>query len=296
MARPMVLTIAALNVAQHAPHTPSRYVDLLRKAYNQRQIVERGTTHGMLLGSLYVNEDSTRVTGEIYSFINLDPSEPWFDLVKRDEAQHADVKQIHIPENLKPHLARYPFVFLPKGHRLYYLTKDKKKKTSLGPRAAKSFLEHVFSHPDIAADHGPVDVTVEPDREQLSKVLALATIRTLKIEVKRPNPDDHDSDEERVLKRLEQQNSRRMTIELKAEPNQTIKPDEETKMHAKVAASNGHVESSGRDANDKPDKRSTIDQPLVERAQYDPNLETEYQVLDREAERIHQDLTAPQNV
>ena len=122
MARDSTLSIGVLNIAMHAPHTARHYIDLFIQAYrNQIQAKGRGDQY-VLIGALdFVEKGHPErgLTGELYRYSQLDSKEPWFNINNREEASEDERKQIRIPDYLKPHFSRFPFVFFPKGHRLY---------------------------------------------------------------------------------------------------------------------------------------------------------------------------------
>ena len=97
------ITLAAINIAMHAPHPSERYVELLQKAFRRRMIVRMGALHGVLLGTLYRPEQQGReilVSGELYRFVKLDPGQPWFNVEKKEPATEQDVESINIPGHL----------------------------------------------------------------------------------------------------------------------------------------------------------------------------------------------------
>lgn len=290
MVRESTLMVGAINIAMHTPHSPARYVELFDKIYSMKKIVEAHGVHGALIGNLYrLQKDSPEdgLIGEFYQFIQLDPNEPWFDLESKDEASEDDIQSIVIPEKLKPHLARFPFVFFPKGHRLYIQLKSKNR--SFGVKTAAKVMEALLVDQRLE-EFGPIEVTVEPDRNSVASIFEIPYIHQLKIELVRPNPDDHQDAERRLLDRLQNQGAKKMVVALSSSRSTTLEPDEETKTLARVAASNGYVYASGHDASDHPVERSTKDSPWVERPVYDSQLQTSNDVLYETAAQMHVQL------
>ena len=114
MAKPRRITIAEINISMHAPHSPDGYAELFRKIYRAQRAVALGKLHGAMIGSMY--GQNARVlpatfTGEIYRFVNIDPSNPWFNTRTQKAATEDDVEEVNIPEHLRPHLQRIPFAF-----------------------------------------------------------------------------------------------------------------------------------------------------------------------------------------
>ena len=281
------IPISALNIAMHEPHSARAYVELMNNLYNLKKIVNVRALTGVLIGSMYPldkKHPDSGITGEIYQFTNLDQSEPWFDVNALDEATEEELKEIKIPEHLKPHLARFTYVFFPHGHRLYVQTRNKNR--TLGIQTVQKFFRLLLAD-QSAPTTPPVEVTVEPDRDTISQILRIKYLRRLEITLVRPNPDDLNAAEKRLLRKLSKQDARQMDVNLYADSNSDLTPDIETITLAKVAASNGAVVGHGRDAANNPVKRSTIDQPWREVAHFDQDVQTEQAAIIEKAEQMH---------
>lgn len=103
------ISIAALNIAMHKPHSPERYVSMMREAHSLRYLVRQGSLKCAMIGSLYTDDKENPeegLHGELYLFIKLDPSEPWFNVETKEPASAEDVEAISIPTHLLPHLRR----------------------------------------------------------------------------------------------------------------------------------------------------------------------------------------------
>ena len=76
MARESRFPVGVINIAMHAPHSPARYTQLLRRLYSLRQIVTARGVTGAVIGTLYsLDRDNPEIglSGEFYQFIQLDP-------------------------------------------------------------------------------------------------------------------------------------------------------------------------------------------------------------------------------
>lgn len=278
------ITLAAINIAMHAPHPTDRYVELLQKAFRRRMIVRIGSLHGVTLGILYRPQQHgklTLVSGEIYRFVKLDPGQPWFNTEKKEPATEEDVESINIPAHLLPHLQRIPFVFNARRHQLWYVSRD--QSNSLSPATAVRFLELLLQTTALANEFPDVSVTAVPEKTSVDKILNLPGLEYLKIELVRPNPDTGESAEERWLRRLEEQKTTKAKLELFHARNQVLEPDAETKEMASVAANNGVVYGRGRSADGLPIEDSTKDRPMLRFEFVDTNVETAADVLYRAA-------------
>jgi len=274
MAKDQVVLMAGLNITMPAPHNAERYTELLKKVYRDKQIVSVRGVHGAALGSLYPldkEDPQDGWAGEIYYFVQLNKNEPWFDVNSREEASEEDIRKISIPDNLKPHLTRFPFVFFPKKHRIYYQIRV--GNSSFSPQSAKKFFDVLFLLPGIET-YGTIEVTVIPEKDSVTSVLSIANLRHIKIELVRPNPDDHEEFERRFLERLERQGAGKLQFDLAAASGNTLTPDEETLALAEVAAENGYVRARGKTAAGEPVDRSTKNIPLIEREWYSPDVQT----------------------
>lgn len=276
------IKVAKLNIAMHAPHSPERYVSLFQEAYSLHLLVRMGELHGAMLGGLYpVNRECPEngLMGEIYRFVKLDPDEPWFNTETREAATVDEIRNIHIPRHLLPHLQTIPFAFNPTRHRLWFVSHD--RKDNLGPSSAVSFFQSLFDHLLTIKEYPSVEVTAIPEANALDRMLSLPTLEKLIINLKRPNPDDGESDEERLLRRLTRQRAKSMKVELVASTNESIKPDSDTRMLAQVASENGDVSVVARDRAGLRIEESTQERPHIEPVLVDSNTELAIDVLRR---------------
>lgn len=286
--REATIYVGALNVAMHGRHTAQRYVDLFSSVFHSKKIVPTRSEQGALLGSLYyrdANNPLSGIRGEVYRFIKLDPAEPWFNLQNNEAADPAELEQIRIPAHLKPHLVHFGFTFFPKGHRLYFETRNGTK--TFGPSTAKQVFYDLLNG---TSEFGIVEVTAEPEKDAVDEVLGIPNLHRLCMDLVRPNPDDHAEEERRILERLANQNARKMEVSLVAPRNLALVPDHETKVLARVAASNGYVQGSGSDDLGRPITRSTREMPWVSRFTFNPDVQTKTEALTDIAAQMHVSL------
>jgi len=270
----------------HAPHSKARYVELIQALYRLGKPIRTRGTSGALLGKLYAEsetESEDAAIGELYTFLYLDPDEPWFNLQRNEEAAGDELDELIIPQHLKPHLARFLFVFLTESHRMYIQLKSGQR--SLSIKAAALAMKTLLAD-ERMKDFGTVEVTVEPAQNTVQKILDMDFLHSLRIELVRPNPDDHQDDEKRLLDDLSKRHARKMKYELTSERHEPLKVDEEIKTLARVASSNGYVMGSGRDVNHTPVELSTRNTPFIERPTYDPKESTLKRFLLDQARRI----------
>ncbi|MGC8102653.1 DUF4747 family protein [Metapseudomonas otitidis] len=287
--RTSAIHISALNLVLQ-PHTPERYIEmLLTMAAGKFDSKIRGD-EALLLGScglLNKYNPSEGVRGELYKFLKLDATEAWFNLKDMGEATDEDVADLVIPDHLKPHFKRFQYIFLPKGHRFYFVSG--KPKHSLSPQLVKNFFLKVFARPEFS-DFGQLSITVQPDPNSLDRILALKRISKLKLEIDRPNPDDHEDLEGDILERLNRMNARTQKIEFLEASNTGLVIDNDVKALAGVAEENGYVMVEGKDEDNVKQYLSTKDTPLHVIAKYNPNLSSEFDAFYEKVIEVHGEI------
>lgn len=278
--------VAALNIVMPSPHSAERYVELFFKTFRLRKVAKlRGDFVGML-GA--VHEERGVVSGYFYKFFNLDVKEGWFDLSRRQEAEPEDLAQIHVPDNLKPHHQSIRFLFFAKQHRLIFVTKDRRE--ALSPNIAKTLLDRLFADARLVQTFGEIEVTVEPSREQLRRILSIPRLKVLTMEVSPPNPDDLDEAEREVMERMNGERAQKMTIELTSKHPQGLQPDDDHKILARIAQSNGEVRARGENEAGAVVAMSTVNHPLIEPVTYDHHVQTRDTAMSEKASVLLQRL------
>ena len=242
MARAKKLTYGAVNITMH-PHSPEKYVELFRMARkNAGNVNLRGDSFATL-SYFYPYKNGQVISepfeGEILKYTDIDVSGDWFDIVKKDIASDEEKERINIPENLKPNVARFSFVFLPASHLLVYEMQDKSR--HLTSRQIESFLNGIFSHEGIIKRFGKVNVTILTEPDSVERMLSLKGITCINMVTRRPNPDDLASAENVMQKRFKRIGVIEEDKTYKSERGQEIKPDGELKQDALIASRNGEV-------------------------------------------------------
>ena len=269
MARLRKISVAAINVALH-DHSVDAYVNLF-KALDKNNVTAKyfGDKYATLgaLQPLRKDDFSRGIYGLIYRFTHIDTDGPWFNRKEKKRAEPDDLRTLSIPGGLGANLEMARFLFLPRGHTFYFETRTEDRKT-FSPQSMESVIERMCQAPAIAKNFGRVETTVLPRADSLRKVLALPKMRTLIVQIKRPNPDH--VDEDKILKRLRSQNLDRWEQVMTAAPRESIKPDPETRSLAAVAATNGYVSAAGVNHQGHRVHESTKDHPWIVDESYDP--------------------------
>ncbi|MCQ4297479.1 DUF4747 family protein [Pseudomonas stutzeri] len=281
--------VASLNIVLH-PHSPERYIDLFRTIHETQLDAKVRGDDALMLGSFYsADEGSTKTeayAGTIYKFLKLNAAEDWFNTLKMDAASREDVKDIVIPDHLKPHFKRFQYVFFPKKHRLYFISK--KTDHNLSPLMVKRFFESISTHANLA-EFGELNVTVQPERGVTDELFKIENISVIELEIRKPNPDDHDDVEEDILERLQELNAGKEKRQYFSATPEGLQPDAQLKALAAVASENGSVYAKGRTAGNIVEI-STKDRPLKATASYNPDLQSELNALLEKAEELHREI------
>jgi len=267
MARQTKMTIGAINIKIH-PHTPQTYIELFNDVIKlKRRASLRGDIYGHLSSFSFLNRDETLgFKGFIYKYLNIDPNEPWFDVDEEKVVDKEQMLQVEVLKKVKPHFSHFMYLFIPKYHRFFFTTYYDKK--SISPSSVERFLKGVFYHPDILEKYGEVDVIVEPSIDGLEKIFKIPTLERLELLITKPNPDDHDEAEQKLLQRLGRLKAKRLKEEYVAESRSSIEPDDELRTLSRIAASNGYVWASGKDLEGKAVQESTTEHPYEEPVWY----------------------------
>lgn len=242
MARAKKLTYGAVNITMH-PHSPQKYVELFRLARKNASNVNLRGDSFATLSYFYPYKSGQEISepfeGEILKYTDIDVNGDWFDIVKKDIASDEEKERISIPENLKPNVARFSFVFLPASHLLVYEMQDKSR--HLSPRQIEYFLNGIFSHEKIITKFGRINVTILTEPESVERMLSLKGITCINMITRRPNPDDLASAESIMQKRFKRIGIIEEDKTYKSERGQEINPDDELKQDALIASRNGEV-------------------------------------------------------
>lgn len=285
--RSSVFHIACLNIVLH-PHSSEKYIKLLSTIFKNKLDAKVRGDDALMIGSFHsAEQESTQAyTGNIYKYLKLDEAEDWFNTLNMDAATKEDVSGIVIPAHLKPHFKKFPYVFFPKKHRLYFITK--KTDYNLSPLLVKRFFDAIATRPELA-DFGELTVTVQPEKGVTEEFFKIGQISLIELEIHKPNPDDHDELEEEIMERLKELNAAKEKRQYIAAGREGLKPDERLKALAALAAENGEVYVKGK-TDGQTVELSTKDRPLKAPASYNPDMQTESDALLEKAHQLHREI------
>lgn len=284
------ITLAALNIVLPPPHNPQRYGSLWVDAFDHQTPMKLRGDQGGLIGSVTVKSDG-EIWGDLYKFVNIDTFGKWLDLATGEAAPKEDVeRKVTIPSSYRPNLRSVPYVFFPKQHRLIFASQVDQRNT-LSPLMAKALIEKFLSRPDIVARHGQATVSIEPDRETLQRIFQLPRLKKIYMEVTPPNAlGDVERD---LIQFLEAQNATRYTQELSTSRSDGLTLNDETKLVAEVAQSNGYVEARGVNVEGRTVTLSTKSHPYSAPVTYDPKVTIVEDAFREGAESVVHEVARP---
>lgn len=254
------LEIGVLNIAMHN-HDKGElsYENLFKELLDNNKLeAQLDETHVACIGELTTNKKYGKqryFLGQIYKYAKIDPERECLNTQTGQVATPEEKRSLVVPKHLRPHFIKIPFVFIPKGHRLYIQTKH--KQVRFGITKAKKVLELLVKEKEIFNKFGDIEVTIQPDCDEVEKLINRKDIDKLILNIIRPNPDDVKSIEKQVLDRMKKLNIKKQKTEYTSTKDQTLVLDEEMKDKAKIAASNGYVIAEGIDENNEKWKTST---------------------------------------
>ncbi|NJB68770.1 hypothetical protein GGQ74_002443 [Desulfobaculum xiamenense] len=270
MSRLNKLEIAVLNITTH-PHSPERYLELFKDAFNLKLPIKYRGPEYLLLGRHWDIENEqplTGIHGVLFKYIDLDLAGAWLDLTLIEPIKSEDGSPIiPIPEDLKPNCQATPFVFLPDGHRLFFFTFHEQKRFS--PALIAKSLSALFNNKSLVEKYGEVSVTAESSDETITQILNIPNLTKLSISVTLPNSDDLSKKKEAALARIKRQNAKRAIQEYSGNKHDGLRPDDETRALMELAKSNGYIKAEGYREQIKVTE-STSKHPVLILDRYDP--------------------------
>ena len=266
MPRTKNIEICALNIAAN-PHPAGIYTALLARAA-ERYTRARGTDFAKITKPIADTENGI-LSGRILVWTDIDLHGRWLDLSKEDTLTREEQKKISIPENAKPNYRVFSYIFHLSKHRLYYESKNEFSE-SLGPTVCRRIFENLLTAKGVLPAKTEVEVTVIPQTSAVGRILQMPGLRSIELRLLLPNTDDVDPEKrKRVFDRLSNMNAKRLEEKfVKRAGADRLKPDEDLKDLAAIAAENGYVRGEGR-VQSKVSALSTTDVPRRERIDFE---------------------------
>jgi hypothetical protein len=264
------LEIAVLNIAMHNHDKGELSYEALFQTLNNDDIeVQLDETHAACIGELNTKKqygEQRYFLGQIYKYAKIYPERDCLNTITKKVATDEEKKALIVPKHLRPHFVKIPFIFIPKGHRLYIQTKH--KNDLFGITRAKKLFELLVQNKEIFQKFGDVEVTVEPDSAEVEKLINRKDIDKLMVDIVRPNPDDIGNIEQAVFERMKKRNLKKQRIEYTSVKDENLVLDDDLKTEVKIAASNGKVVAEGVNVENEKWKISTEETNLVIKTSY----------------------------
>lgn len=272
MARKRSVSVAALNIRTHPEHSPEKYSALIKELFNLKKSPKvRGDQH-MMISQIYDNKEPLEPTfGSIARFTKIEKNLSWFNSADIEEATEEDLRKIVIPENLNPNYVPFNFALFPKEHLIFFETYSLNR--SISPNSVLKLFRFLCSSEIFKNEnYGDIEIDLVADANKVKEILELPNLKRLKIEIKKPNPDDLGDVEEEFEKLLEDECANSLEFELHASEGNSLSPTPKTQAMAKVAASNGSVHATAYTDDNIKLETSTLDHPMVHTEKFDPDL------------------------
>lgn len=235
MARPSKIEVSAVNVRISADRNRD-YAALFDKLVNLKAGVRvHGDTY---VAFTYFDADDR--TGIISKYSEIDVDGNWFDIEYFDIASEEDVKEINIPENLRPNFSQFYFSLNEDLHIIAFEIYSESK--SLSSRSVQKYFDEILQRREIQHEFGLVEADVIKSYGEVDRILSLPRLRELRFTIKRPNADDISGDlAAEIEERLRELNAEEYEESIRSRSDDGLSPDERSKKLAVVAAENGQL-------------------------------------------------------
>lgn len=266
------ILLGIINISA-SPHSKDgeTYRSLLKAAFELgRPVRIRGDEFALIASCVEFHPAGGRsvLTGEIHKYTEITDND-WENIKNRRAATVEDLKELKIPDHLKPNRDSFRYFLFPQEHRLVVQLQGMRR--NITHAAVKHLLEYLFSNPEIKKQFPMVSVTIESEPDSLERIIGLARLDRFYIEVERPNSGDsfEENEEQFVEDLLARQAAKTLKVELIHAPGHSLKPDKHNQRLARAATSYGKVIGKGRDERGRPTTIDTSDHPVAEPFDYE---------------------------
>lgn len=250
------IAVCALNVIIHDENRRD-YEQLFRDALELQTTIQFDKTHAasfMTLSDALVYSEYRFFDGMAYRFVNVSP--PYFNTEDRMVIldQDGNPKDL-LNENTKSNTKEFRFAIMEDMHRIFVDTKN------ISPLMAQKFFTQLLETDTLLEKYGDINVIVQSDRRAIEDILEIPVLKSLRINISRPNPIGLNRYDEEVLGEMEEQNSEQLIHELKS-GNDAIQPNDKTKRYMYTATTHGTVIGRGKNSEGLPVEKSTQEIPV----------------------------------
>lgn len=276
---------SVLNITMH-PHSPELYLELFKEAFPKNNQPGHYFGNDFISLQLGIKESCNGVEylpGIIVKYTKI-KDQDWFDVENGQVLKDAERPNLDI-ERFCPNTIQLDFIFIPDGHRLFFIYKHQRERLSQAYFARA--LQSIFAADHIRLKYGDIAVTVEMDDSGMEAIHRLDSLERLTVRVTLPNSDDLSPEKASFVRRMESQGIARVDETLKALDKRGIKPDAKTKALMELAQSNGFVVATGMEGGKRVTRKSS-DFPFSDSEKYNQDGEIPRDGLLRKAlEKIH---------
>jgi hypothetical protein len=268
-----------LSIALH-PHSTGIYGDFLDALFSLKRAVKvRGERYAIISLLNRADRSSGEVSGILTTFTKVDTRSKWFDISNLKEASSEQTNKIVIPEGMYPNLKSFHFLFDLKRHLLYF--QNYSEGDVLTPLSAYRIFKSLSEAEEVVSSFGHAKITIVQSKAALESLLKIPVIREIRVTILRPNPDVFADDfEAKIAAHLAETKARELEIRYRAEPGQSLEPDDDIERVSEYALNTGKVTVEGRDENGRV-SRSTDQFPEVISSTFDPDEESDEQAFRR---------------
>ena len=286
MARKRSVTYTALNIRVHPHPSPDIYVDLFNYLNENRRPIPLSNNIYLAINDLKPLNENKPLDGFIGEIIKYNGiTDQWYNQKTGQKAEPEELKEVNIPDHLKPKAKFFNFIFYPIDHKLVCEIKD--TDGSISAKMLLEFFENLFKSPKLLEVFNTVEVNILPDLDAVDKILRLKYLKKLHLIILRPNADELAEMEAEIFEEMDSQNVGVYQKILEAQENESLDLNERTKEQTKVAATNGRVDYKAKDERTGLTvTKSTASTPLIERDKYDPDTTTPIEFLKQNAVKI----------
>jgi hypothetical protein len=276
------LKVGILNFKIHTK-VPDRYEKFFKLISEVELVKVRGTEFGTV-GYLRKSKENF-LFGEIYLFLNIDPSSPWYDAKKRAPIEPDAIgMETRVFDRLKPHLKQRAYLFDLRNHRLYFDTQG------FSPNAALTFFEQLCTEANVIQEIGEIDIEVHSSLESIDEILSIPNLTYLETFITLPNPEDLTESEAAVYAELQAEGLLSIKEIRKSDKEEGINPQPRTRNLVRLSRTEGYTRARGF-MGDELVIRHTDEHPQIIHETYFEKTEKPVDALMRVADSIFQNLT-----
>lgn len=236
------------------PHPKGIYVETFKKVYeSEKKVNQLGRKTGFLLS---FRESDHFCYGTIGLYTDFNAAKEWIDLVT-NQAVAIDQKMF---DRYKPEFVTVPYIFIEDKHLFVFVSNN------MSPGTAKRFLEHLL-HGETGDSE--LEVVIKPDQKALDSILNDPNLVELVLTITVPNSDENSDAQKRLEDKLKKRQVHTYIEKHVAEKSKSIKPDNELRSVAQIAAETGEVDAKIQDGRKKVPV-STSQFPLTTYMKYNP--------------------------